>query len=282
MEATQEPHDHTAAEPGTPGAPAIEAQAQQGPSPATPQNQAAPVPDPETFDPDIPDLQTEAEINAHVVQQPLGSKIADPANYGGPGPQPAEHIPVADQADIDPTATEGVIGHLLEAYRSPLGLSGHDRAIARLRASYAAMVGVARRGVTEYTEGASRWDGIDNRRNPWGKPRQSPHHADCSAFYTWAVWIATRAWKLGDFVNGEGWRAGYTGTMTSHGERVDPNHLIHADAVFYGGSFSVPQHVAIYVGNGRVVSHGSPGEPKVYPTDLYGALPIMQCRRYIR
>ena len=228
---------------------------------------------PEQFNPDIADLTTEAALNEWVLNQPMAPK---PSSLGGPGPAPEKKLQ-APTLEVPPAS----LG-LIDDYTSPLGLSPHDRAVARLRASYAAMVGVARRGVTTYTEGGLRWDGINNHRNPWGHPRQSPHYADCSAFVTWAIWVATRDWHLHDFVNGQSWQAGYTGTMTEHGVGINGGSLIHADVVMYGGSWWVPQHTAIYVGNGRVVSHGQQGDPQVYPVDLYGALPITRFIRYIR
>jgi cell wall-associated NlpC family hydrolase len=71
--------------------------------------------------------------------------------------------------------------------------------------------------------------------------------------------------------------------MTQHGEQVSFASLLAADAIFYGGSMEIPAHVALYVGDGKVISHGGvAGDPQVYPINLFGALPLTQARRYIR
>jgi NlpC/P60 family len=167
------------------------------------------------------------------------------------------------------------------SYHSPLGFNNvHQRVAIRDKAYKAAIVGVRNRAHATYTESWERWSGIaDNRR---AYKHESPLFADCSAFATWCFWDATRAEKTGDFVNGLRWQAGYTGTMTRFGQRIEQKDLITADAVFYGGSEAVPAHVALYIGGGKVVSNGEQGDPRVYPLDLYGALPLNQFRRYIR
>ena len=83
-------------------------------------------------------------------------------------------------------------------------------------------------------------------------------------------------------MNGLKWEGGYTGTMTKFGERVEQKDLLTSDAVFYGGSLTIPAHIAMYIGSGKVISHGMEGDPKVYPLNLNGALPITEFRRYIR
>lgn len=142
----------------------------------------------------------------------------------------------------------------------------------------AALTAERHRAHITYTEQERRWSGIAEGRRAYKK--EFPLYADCSAFATWCYWDATRAEKTGDFVNGARWAAGFTGTMVQHGERVE--NLLTGDAVFYGGALSVPAHVAIYIGKSLVVSHGMQGDPRVYPLDLNGALPINQYRRYIR
>jgi cell wall-associated NlpC family hydrolase len=167
------------------------------------------------------------------------------------------------------------------AYRSPLGFNdGHQRYVIREKAFTAARVAYEHRSEMTYTEGFRRWSGITEHRRAY--KHEFPPYADCSAFVTWCLWDATRAEKSGDFVNGLGWAGGYTGTMTQHGEPVDLNALKTADAIFYGGSHEVPAHVALYIGSGKVISHGQEGDPRIYPIDLNGALPLNRAIRYIR
>lgn len=165
-------------------------------------------------------------------------------------------------------------------YRSPLGLNESERRSIRGTMAEAAHFVVEHKPL--YTEGAYRWDGIANHRRY--QNHQGPRYADCSAVCTWYAWTSTRHWpQIGDFVNGENWNYGYTGTMTQHGIDVNNDELLTGDMVFYGGSYSVPAHVAMCVGNGKVISHGGMrGDPQVYPTDLYGVLPITRYKRYIR
>lgn len=96
---------------------------------------------------------------------------------------------------------------------------------------------------------------------------QPPVTTDCSGFsilcYKWA--------GLPD-PSGNGYDgSGNTGSLISHMRRATtptPGML-----VFYGGTMGYPQHVAVYVGSGKVVSHGSPGDPSLDPVDL-GISPV--------
>jgi cell wall-associated NlpC family hydrolase len=167
----------------------------------------------------------------------------------------------------------------MSRYHSPLGLGGRERKRARDIAVYAAMMGYRHRGQMIYTEGGARWSGIDDRR--LGYKGEFPRAADCSAFVTWCIWNACEHFHIKhDIVNGANWREGYTGTMVEHGQRIGFHQLLPGDAVLYAGSSSVPQHTAIYVGHGRVVSHGHQGGPLLLPVEL--GLPLNQARRYIR
>ncbi len=51
---------------------------------------------------------------------------------------------------------------------------------------------------------------------------------------------------------------GYTGTLLNHGKRTTTPHP--GDLCFYYPTYS---HVGVYLGNGRVFSHGAPGQPHV-------------------
>jgi cell wall-associated NlpC family hydrolase len=157
-------------------------------------------------------------------------------------------------------------------------LNYQKRFNSRQRAVRAAMVGFYHRGNVHYTMGGRRWSGIDSKRH--AKYGQYPFYADCSAFTTWCLWDATAIYGIRDFVNGAAWRGGFTGTQTHHGVPVSSyRKLLTGDLVFYGGSYWTPSHVAIYVGNGKVVSHGSESGPYLLPWNYRR---VTQMRRYIR
>lgn len=161
------------------------------------------------------------------------------------------------------------------------GLQGRRRLKARALVKRAALLGWRNRDDIHYTQGPLRWEGINQERNPF--EGEYPYHADCSAFGTWLLWAVLHH-HYGfqeDLVNGARWRAGFTGTMIRHGRRV--KHRINwrrGDQIFYGDQGGgIPEHVATYVGNGMVVSHGSEGGPYLirwnYRSDFN------QCRRYV-
>jgi cell wall-associated NlpC family hydrolase len=154
----------------------------------------------------------------------------------------------------------------------PSGLSAIHRSAARRRAVQAALLGLAHRGVIHYTQGGSRWQGID--RNRQSKNGQYPNWCDCSSFTTWCLWNALKvAYGVRDVVNGQSWRAGFTGTQLSNGISVSARSMLPGDLVIYRG------HVAIYVGNGKVVSHGSEAGPVLVPWNYRGD--VVSIRRYI-
>lgn len=82
-----------------------------------------------------------------------------------------------------------------------------------------------------------------------------PVSEDCSEF-------ATKACKAGDVTDPTGFHYsgwGNTDSMLAHGRHIREVDLQPGDLVLYHG------HVAIYVGLGRVVSHGSEGGPYLVP-----------------
>lgn len=144
---------------------------------------------------------------------------------------------------------------------------------------YVAKLAVQKNGQINYTQDARRWSGIDrNILSP-----NVPPWADCSAFATWLFWDARkhiRGSKGVDIINGERWLAGYTGTMIQHGTRHQQGvdyYIPGRTCVFYAGSGSVPTHVAVYIGNGKVASHGSNAGPKI---ENYDYRRIVQARAY--
>jgi hypothetical protein len=144
----------------------------------------------------------------------------------------------------------------------------------RQRIVAAASLGYRNRDAIHYTQnvqpaqGPCRMQGVREQIRP---PR-FPHFEDCSSFATWCYWAAGAPDPNGLGYNG----SGFTGTQVEHGRvTADPRP---GDLVFYGGTASVPAHVAVYVGNGRVVSHGSDAAPFLLAVDYR---PINQIRTYV-
>lgn len=105
---------------------------------------------------------------------------------------------------------------------------------------------------THYTQDSRRWNGITNKKYP----PDAPTYSDCSSAVSWIYWTVFGGGS--DFLNGQNWKAGYTGTQQAHGKSISLSQASHGDLVMYGWqSPGVPEHVAMWVGNGYVVSHGS-------------------------
>jgi len=132
----------------------------------------------------------------------------------------------------------------------------------------AAMALYNNRAHEHYTQGSQRWIGITDKV----RPPSAPTYSDCSAAATWCYWTVFGSGA--DFLNGQNWKAGYTGTMSSHGHTVSCSSMAVGDLSFYGHPIS---HVAISIGNGKVVSHGSD------PVGIYSynyRSDLNQCRTY--
>src|SRR3982751_6123357 len=135
------------------------------------------------------------------------------------------------------------------------GLSADHRKKAREIAYKAALLGFQRRDEIHYTQGAMRWQGINENLRAW--KGQFPRHADCSAFATWCIWNGLAHFNVRDTVNGANWKAGFTGTMLRHGKRVmHRDNILRGDCVIYGQKGTVGAHTAICIGGGMVISHG--------------------------
>lgn len=158
------------------------------------------------------------------------------------------------------------------------GLYGQDIIVARTMAMQAAYLGYHKRELIHYTESSpARWQGIDLDKKAWRG--EFPEWADCSAFVTWCLWNGLHHFYRPDVVNGEAWKAGYTGTMLNHGEIIRGlKKAIRGDAIIYGPAWP-GQHTAIYVGNNRVISHGSEEGPLLLPVEY--RKDILSIRRYI-
>lgn len=153
------------------------------------------------------------------------------------------------------------------------GLSHAQIVTARRKVLRSCRLALTLSNEMQYSEGPGRWSGIAYHRRAY--KGQVPLVSDCSAFATWVLWDATLSHKPHDFVNGQAWKAGYTGTMLEYGVDVGRTmaNFEVGDLVIYDG------HVAVYVGGGNVVSHGSPGAhllPWKYRSD------VVSVRRYLR
>jgi peptidoglycan hydrolase-like protein with peptidoglycan-binding domain len=127
---------------------------------------------------------------------------------------------------------------------------------ARHKVVATAFVGYKHKEALHYTQDARRMEGV----REGVRPPKHPAWEDCSSFATWCYWAAGAPDPNGLGYNGQG----YTGTQVQHGKTT--NSPRPGDLVFYGGG-SVPSHVAVYVGNGKVVSHGSEPGPYLLPID---------------
>ncbi len=164
------------------------------------------------------------------------------------------------------------------------GLNLAHRIEARDRFVRAAMLALNHAPQIHYTQGPRRWGGID--KDLRSQEGEYPTHADCSSLMTWCLWNALRVkFDVRDVVNGAAWKAGYTGTMLTHGKRViHMENVQRGDLVIYGNG-GTGKHVAGVVGrrkrDGKVmcVSHGSEGGPYYVAYDYRPDL--MQFRRYI-
>lgn len=156
------------------------------------------------------------------------------------------------------------------------GLSWPHRKKARSLAKAAALLGVRHEPEIHYTQSAKRWDGIDRGLKAY--KGDFPVFADCSAFTTWCLWNGLSHYGVRDVVNGTDWRSGYTGTQKSHGKVVRLRINWQAgDLIHYGPGTGA--HVVIYIGGGKVVSHGSEGGPMIL--DWNYRPDYVETRRYI-
>lgn len=121
-----------------------------------------------------------------------------------------------------------------------------------------------------YTQSGARWQPVD--RVPWRKHMWD--YGDCSSFATGCYREARQKDPNGS--GGGNYRWGYTGTLCQNGRAV--SSPAPGDLVFYG-SGAPWGHVAVYVGGGRVVSHGHEGGPFLVPMNYRSDRG--QIRRYV-
>lgn len=160
---------------------------------------------------------------------------------------------------------------------STSGLAPIEKIKARDLAMQAAALGLHNSAQVHYTQGPQRWEGIAGQAKAWRG--QYPKHADCSAFVTWCLWNGLDHFHVGDVVNGEEWRAGYTGTLLDNGVSVvHAGNFQRGDVVLYGAG-APGEHTALYVGGGKVISHGSEAGP--FLLDMHYRPDFLDLRRYI-
>ena len=89
------------------------------------------------------------------------------------------------------------------------------------------------------------------------RPPKHPAWEDCSSFATWCYWAAGAPDPNGLDYNGFGLHGHAGAARQDHASSRGP-----ATSSFYGGGVRSRRTSPVYVGNGKVVSHGS--EPGPY------------------
>jgi cell wall-associated NlpC family hydrolase len=162
------------------------------------------------------------------------------------------------------------------------GLTPEERVRARRLIKFAAVAAVSHKDEIHYTQGPPRWQGIDKKIRCYPGTVRYPTQADCSAFVTWLYWNALKSHinkGFPDILNGARWQAGYTGTLLQHGRVLHSGvPALVGDLVIYG-SGGTGKHVAVYIGNGMVASHGSEAAPLILPWNY--RKDIQSVRRYL-
>ena len=159
---------------------------------------------------------------------------------------------------------------------SASGLEDRRRDMAREFMAEAACLVLEHAGEIHYTQGPRRWEGIDRGLQAWRG--EFPRTADCSSLATWILWQGLGHFRVPDVVNGANWQTGFVSTLLSHGRAVGPREPIKlGDLAFYLPAGR--HHVAVCVGGGKVVSHGTPRGPAKLRLDYRSDLHSI--RRYI-
>lgn len=160
----------------------------------------------------------------------------------------------------------------------PVPLTADERERARNIVLRAAKTMLEHKAEIHYSQGERRWEAITNRLRV--VKDQFPAYADCSSTTTWMLWNAfthVKGYDVPDSVNGLSWRYGNTASQRQNGRVVD-GHLIVGDLCHYGTGDG--KHVAIYIGDGYVFSHGSEASP--YKLRVNYRSDYDHARRYIR
>lgn len=138
----------------------------------------------------------------------------------------------------------------------------------RLRAAIvdAAIYSIVKRDVIAYAQIRPMTD--------MGPPPNVPNVMDCSWSATWHYKCAGAPDPNGNNYNGLGW----TGSLYPRGKAVSIVQLQDGDLVFYGWKNGAPTHVATYIGNGYVASHGQQSGPSKVPVTYRM---VTGCRSYL-
>lgn len=101
----------------------------------------------------------------------------------------------------------------------------------------------------------------DSRRmKDFDPPPNVPEATDCSGFATWCYKVAGAADPNGANYNG----SGYTGSLWDNGRKISVAQLKIGDLVFYyRDPHQRTAHVAVYIGFGKVMSHGGEAGPNI-------------------
>jgi cell wall-associated NlpC family hydrolase len=140
----------------------------------------------------------------------------------------------------------------------PDGMSVRQKIVAAAHAAF------EQRDSLHYTQDGRRMQGVREQI----RPPATPQWEDCSSFVTWCCWAAGAPDPNGRDYDG----FGFTGTQIGNGTMVSLDQAQPGDLVFYGNKVDPdPQggikHVALYVGNGNVISHGGESGPVLVPVD---------------
>lgn len=153
------------------------------------------------------------------------------------------------------------------------GLSDEHAAHARSLLVRQAQTMVQHKQEIHYSQGGNRQVGV--RKHLSIIHGDFPLTCDCSSTAWWMLYDALRRpYGIKDIVchTSPGWNPDglvYTGSQYQHGKAVihDKNLKI-GDLIFYGDQGGgIPEHVAVYMGGGKVFSHGSEGGPYILDID---------------
>lgn len=189
--------------------------------------------------------------------------VAAPSTAAAP---PAAPSPAPPSAPSGPSTPRRPPAKRRRSHAGGSALRARDLVTARRLILKAAKWMVAHKDEVTYTESLSlRWSAIDERRRI--ARGQYLQYGDCSSTVTWMLWNAFthRNPDFPDVVNGEEWRAGFTGTIAAHGTLVPSLSQVRVgDLILYGSPPSY-EHVTIAVGRGLCFSHGSMAGPFILP-----------------
>jgi cell wall-associated NlpC family hydrolase len=116
-----------------------------------------------------------------------------------------------------------------------------------------------------YTQGPLRMSGIN-------RPGILPVNTDCSAFITLCY-----NWAGAPDPNGQSYNhTGYTGTLLSHGRKIELKDVLPGDVIVYGSGTG--EHTALIVGyhgggNPLTISMGQQGDPSYVHVNQDGRKP---------